>query len=1734
MDEIKADALWLSQQVNLDELEALRLTVLEWQYRPESRLRECYSEAELASVKDALGPDNVDKLLEGGQSALHRDEGAFDTQSSRRSRLLRRFMQAKVTLLRFKRDLMDAGLVPESADVLPPQMRSLAGGLTSEVERPLAEDVEAGVNTIQEQLNFLRNGVSWEVEEQQRASLNDMADTTGLQNLGTTLEIILLRVRRSKTTASSDTLLLWLRLMSSVQFFSILNSQIDAQQAEIQRIQSMGSLVTAALFDLASTITSLNEGASSGQPTHPHREGEYFWDADSILDIHELLASQAEAGNVQAGPATLAWALVVHQIRLIAASIKGNRDSHQVQKALDGVSAFDSAAGPRTSASSTASTQQSIFEDLYEKLTVGHSNEDSSGALLELVMDQCHVLDYIASLSGQAGDPSTVLCAYKLQSLQELIAVSHSFLGYTPDLVSAQLAMLAENSGDASRKRLYDSAIEFVEDKFLLEGIYDVSSARFPYECLPFLRLSKYLANANIFDEQGTHYVEFRLRKLTTFTQAGVKGVVWRLIREDESGSFVALDNQVNMLDLTQNKLLTYIHQGAESTSIISADTTGEVISDPDSSPKIIKWQHEYSGLTYIGQLLELHYMGLLSSCLSPFEDANAVVSEIIGLLATLLSTIMQHTPASSNDEQAQHHCSGILDETSRQLNPEADVVSYIFEILEQEIQGFRRRSVSSYDCRILLSCLDFIIVLVKVRPHLIWSNLNRSSLFGRQSSATFVLGFVSAVEVPQRSFDFLEKCAKLYQVLVRLALVNVDDDLVHSRPSLGTKGSVLPAVKRLQSSILLTATEVMFNAFQELSEWSFESLEQQVRLNTILTDSFFDILRFAFDIGESIGSYTAVTATYSESAKFIVSSYGTAGVDDVAVNPLVRILFKAGSRGDVASPGEGQYDRQVASTMSLATLLVRYVRLQELSLTPTELGMFNILPSLVRILEAQKSVRIECLKLIRSIMVFVDQHQPSSLLGHLGSASCIDLLHIIRHIDQESQSEEERAELWKFLALLVRSSQQWLAMVLLTGAAPDSSRKAAPEGTPSKCLRGKNFMQIAIDELGNVQNLPQPVAISMLEFVLEAQQNWPWVANDLESSRAFFSKIISFVAQNPPDRSSDINLAYHNSIAATVTDLSSNHLHYAKIARDIQSIKTFVPLVNWLTSNAVEVSSYNASLHANLRKNFSAKYGVLSVADIKRTGTIERKYGPDFFYDLDYAGKLFFNDSYWHGGKGKSGSQSFSAEFRRANTNLSLVDSELNLLLSLRRLCIDHCRFFVQDREVQKAMAHLVHNCLQANSQVYPAEVIFDSLFQTRADLSAALLHELVAIGARGSEFVGLLEPAWEAVRFRNGSYEQAIINDDLTYWRSTLSTLLMTIQFRINKKRKPTPIPGTTTALVTLDPSSATFLEITTQIVGEGFKSAVSALQDQKQNKLRTNVDDENNLIGPRDISLLVTIMQAILRLPTLSQYAVDLSARINSSSIISSCLLLYSWSHLLTGPAFDNQPRYADFCVQLLGSLSSLPPVAEELAIEGVLSRILTAKTTESLQRVPNGASHVDPRPGCGFLYRVWAAGVLPLCLNLLHGIGGTIAGEVSSFLSQFPNQLIRASTSFMLTPQTRAEGTDALTLTVASEAATLALISFILSSYREAGASAAVDPNTVLPLAGYDEHRKAISEDIRDTLALKDELRRKMTVTTTEKEVSWQKSKDGDKLDAKIVRELKMALSALGRDEDEDDK
>ncbi|KAH2995643.1 hypothetical protein KXV73_003086 [Aspergillus fumigatus] len=105
-------------------------------------------------------------------------------------------------------------------------------------------------------------------------------------------------------------------------------------------------------------------------------------------------------------------------------------------------------------------------------------------------------------------------------------------------------------------------------------------------------------------------------------------------------------------------------------------------------------------------------------------------------------------------------------------------------------------------------------------------------------------------------------------------------------------------------------------------------------------------------------------------------------------------------------------------------------------------------------------------------------------------------------------------------------------------------------------------------------------------------------------------------------------------------------------------------------------------------------------------------------------------------------------------------------------------------------------------------------------------------------------------------------------------------------------------------------------------------------------------------------------------------------------------------------------------------------------------------------------------------------------------------------------------------------------MASEAYSLALISFILNRFREAGPSAGVDAQSIQDLK-WDKTQ--VKEDIEELLERRQSLRARI-VATSEKEVELARQKPvnsasgaENRLEEKIVTELQAALVCLGGEE-----
>ena len=180
---------------------------------------------------------------------------------------------------------------------------------------------------------------------------------------------------------------------------------------------------------------------------------------------------------------------------------------------------------------------------------------------------------------------------------------------------------------------------------------------------------------------------------------------------------------------------------------------------------------------------------------------------------------------------------------------------------------------------------------------------------------------------------------------------------------------------------------------------------------------------------------------------------------------------------------------------------------------------------------------------------------------------------------------------------------------------------------------------------------------------------------------------------------------------------------------------------------------------------------------------------------------------------------------------------------------------------------------------------------------------------------------------------------------------------------------------------------LSILDLVVAKGFKDLVQAAH---QHRDRAN---------PQDIALITGILQAALRLKGIDHHR--LADHLQDSQTIRSATTLFSWAeNLAEGTENPDDPMYGELSVLFLLELSSVPVIAEQLAIENILERITSTTLAARIART-GVVPMTHPR-----LHSIWARGLLPLALNLLANMGTRYGREILAFLRFFRPQILTA--------------------------------------------------------------------------------------------------------------------------------
>ncbi len=229
LDQLKGDALWLSKSVQVDEVSALRIAVIEWQSRPAEQLRCGLSGEEALGAQVAVNPDASASVMLAPPSPT---ATGFHDEAGRRTRLVKLYLSERRHHSKVLEILVRAGL----SDVTPTDAKGKgkaksttwvdAVGKTILNARCSGDSSATGTESfLVECIDFLQS------RSQHLIPSNGAFDDDFLVDLETerrtcvilemihVMQLIFCLVDSSQEVLSSTTVLAWLRFVGSNKFF---------------------------------------------------------------------------------------------------------------------------------------------------------------------------------------------------------------------------------------------------------------------------------------------------------------------------------------------------------------------------------------------------------------------------------------------------------------------------------------------------------------------------------------------------------------------------------------------------------------------------------------------------------------------------------------------------------------------------------------------------------------------------------------------------------------------------------------------------------------------------------------------------------------------------------------------------------------------------------------------------------------------------------------------------------------------------------------------------------------------------------------------------------------------------------------------------------------------------------------------------------------------------------------------------------------------------------------------------------------------------------------------------------------------------------------------------------------------------------------------------------------------------------------------------------------------------
>ncbi|OAG09377.1 uncharacterized protein CC84DRAFT_1136998 [Paraphaeosphaeria sporulosa] len=1763
LDEIKEDSLWLSKEAQISEYAALRLAVQEWQTRPTVQLLSGLTEEEVLSVKEAAGLTNLGastfvpnmSILRAPATLDEQTNSQFNSPDQRKLRLIGIYFSTCTAILRVSQMLLAWGTArdlrtnnsryPSDYRVCDDRFEQLGQALADRqnAKEDAASDAPAldrCITAFEQRVEALDDGCAWDVPEsiaENVAAQWILSHTTQIAHI---LHLTLFHAdAKAKDVLFGSSVERWFITIARRDFYKDFPEKLEGQGPLISLIQVLISKISVAIL----------------KPQQIFDDFDYDrydqWGAASyILDggVLEVL-TQTFRYSVLLGPtpvlaAVFAWSSILWRLALHGHQIEEERE-RQLESA---------APGSRMSLPAPSQLEEAA-------LHIKRFDTSEKSVFAELA-EECILQGVLGIMAGLLGTGMTALGSgidrvsrdkFRLLYVQVIRAALYTdAIDFSHEgLVDCvHLILVGERSAhnwsayDAPR-HTDDPVVTFVrEDPELRRKLLQSAQIYYPYQVEPLLLFSSALIRGEGPKQNGDASAYDDLIQMGSATQRMPVGFVdYRLEHEDANENRVAL--AVDLPQFTKSSTSSFSTQRrllapnsapqVEASMIIDADTPGVILDDTDQ-PYITRWRYPHSALEYFYHLLSTYPVGSTKVVYATQGTAStAEAAKIIELFADIMHSSLQASRARGDGNS----CSvDVLTALSIGSEHSPDTVSIVLTIFEEQLLRQYQEPSSEVSLQLLVACTHFIQALIAVAPNRVWPWLARSRLLQSDGTGGSLASILIGTEMVLGSYQFLIGCIRIFQAL----LVDSVGRSVSRKSSSSNRvltrfnASAAPesgTSEKSMSSTLLTFGKMLASIYETSLGWKYNSHEDRLHINIGICEAFSFILKMAYsvddvpDLGEKLTNIIAPTASY------ITELYLARSRNDLPTNPILSSLLSGTDllQNTTLTSGAALSKRQTQSTLVFSETLVRVAILLERPWTHLEQQLFKATPLLARLYvtsEVWKSPVVTLLEiLVRGAVRVVEDpsqeikgtprkeehREPPSLLGHLGPKTAKNFMLVLSQLDEPLKITDIQKSVWSLLTAVVTCKQRWFALYLLTGSTPREIVKSKLK-TDSQAPASKSLLSRAFDALShldlNRQNPPWSLWTAMLEFITSAQNHWSWAMGDLRERKEFIQQLIAFLKwisnQPPPKAEEAIELrSLENKFASLAAEILAMHLHSARQSGDNASVKDIFGALAYYQNEALKLPPYKVALHANLQKNIEEKFPGVKLANFKRTTMQPSSYGPGFFYDTDIASSLLDFDGKWLGPRLGQG---FKAEVERANRNLSLVDSHVKLLHSWRLLALELGHFATKDPRITTCLIEVTNQCMKANADSSLPEALFGQLMILRADLAFALLKRLVENRLKSEEARLLLGPVWKAVRAATADFDVVFSSEEVDYYRTLLRILYLTLHFYlVDPSDKVDPKEATLRSSfrgTIVQPKnkneapiniSLELLEILSDTVAKGFRS------------LATQLHNDPSSVSPSDFALLTALVQRITAIPEMATSHSQITLLFANSNTVRYASSLFSWSDRLTldthtnGAGTTSDPIYGELSLLFILSLSSVRGLAESMAVEGILSQLNNANLMNYFRR-PGGMGPFDNPVR---MHSIWTKGILPLCLNLLLSVGAPLAAEISSFLNAFPEQLARSSNAL------NSRYVGKITLNLASEMHSLALISSIIDAVKASGVREGVQPGDV---ASLEWDRESVKEDIEGWVGRMGALRERVVGDGTQA------------YEDKVVAEIEAAGVCLG--------